>query len=180
MLSASYSFFIFYYVQSSEESQYISEIYRLHTAFFQIESSPLITCMLSSQLFFRDFPRHRRYPKITKSADSNPVKHMTWNHRLSPMSHLAKLEYECALWKTPTATHTINISSLMEHPATGRTMKGESPFVMINNGVLWDASAGSTVRLLTPCLVAKTVWVLQCQTAAFPKEKAPTANDQNS
>lgn len=52
------------------------------------------------------------------------------------MSFPAKLEHECALWKTPTAIHTINISSLMEHAASGRTIKGESPFVMITSGVL--------------------------------------------
>lgn len=52
------------------------------------------------------------------------------------MSRLAKLEHECALRKTPAAIHTINISSLMEHPASGRTIKGESPFMMINSGVL--------------------------------------------
>ena len=53
------------------------------------------------------------------------------------MSLLAKLEQKCALLKDADSnTYSINISSLMEHPATGRTMKGESPFVMINNGVL--------------------------------------------
>jgi len=42
MLSASYFFFVFYYVQSSEESQYFPEIYRPQKIFFRIEGFPLI------------------------------------------------------------------------------------------------------------------------------------------
>jgi hypothetical protein len=42
MVSASYFFFVFYYVQNSEGSQYFSEIYRQHKIFFWIEDFPLI------------------------------------------------------------------------------------------------------------------------------------------
>jgi len=77
MLSTPFSFSEFYYAQGSEESQFISEVYRIQAIFFWIESTPLIVYLMSSQLFFRDFPQRRRYPKTTKSADSNTVKHMT-------------------------------------------------------------------------------------------------------
>ncbi len=52
------------------------------------------------------------------------------------MSLPAKLEHECALLKSTTEIYTINISSLMEHAASGRTIEGESPLVMITSGVL--------------------------------------------
>jgi len=51
MLSTPFSFSEFYYAQGSEESQFISEVYRIQAIFFWIESTPLIVYLMSSQLF---------------------------------------------------------------------------------------------------------------------------------